>query len=410
MAFSARQENALKWGGREGYWYSAEGAIRSGKSHGCMVGFLLYTQSEARRDQQHIIAGRTLSSLRRNVLDPLRVVVEEMGGSYIFRRLDGYVLVNGVEYSIFGANDDAAQDRLQGMTAGSAMLDEAARLPRSFIEQTQGRTSYEDSKLWSTLNPEGPRHWLKLHLEKLEAKGVVVRDRYRLGDNPWLHPEVVRRYEAQFSGVWYRRYILGEWSAASGAIWPDIREGGPPVGRKVRTYEIGFDYASSSTAAALLIARYGDGRDHVQDELYLDAEGRSLSDVAIVDAIRRRWAWYMERGKVQALWADPSAASFRAEWRRQSGRVPVRRGWNDVLPGLRIVGSRFKEAKLTVSPDCRRFLDEAHGYEWDEKAQEQGEDRPQKRRDHGCDALRYMVASRYRRVSAANRPQKPEGW
>lgn len=410
MTFSERQALAMKWATDPGYWFSAEGAVRSGKSFGCMLGFLLYTQSGARRDQQHIVAGRTLSSLRRNVLDPLRKQVEEMGGSYLFRRLDGFVLVNGVEYSIFGANDDAAQDRLQGMTAGSAMLDEAARLPRSFVEQTQARTSFADSKLWSTLNPEGPRHWLKLHLEQLEAKGVVTRHRYRLSDNPWLDPAVVERYEAQFSGVWYRRYILGEWSAASGAIWPDIREGKPPAGRQVRSYEIGFDYASSSTAAALLVARYGDGRDHVQDELYLDAEGMSLSDVQIVDAIRRRWGWYFDRGKVQAIFCDPSAASFRAEWRRQSGRAPVRKGWNEVLPGLRIVGSRFKEAKLTIDPRAKRLLDEAHGYEWDEKAQELGEDRPQKRRDHGCDALRYWCATRYRRVSAITRARKPEGW
>ena len=410
MILSDRQRTATGWALEDGYWYSAEGAIRSGKSHGCMLGFLLYTQSEERRGQEHIIAGRTLSSLRRNVLRPMQRTVEEMGGSWVFRRLDGYVLINGVEYSIFGANDDAAQDRLQGMTAGCAMLDEAARLPRSFIEQAQARTSYGDSKVWSTLNPEGPRHWLKLHLEELERGGVVHRERYTLRDNPWLDPKVVDRYEQQFTGVWYARYILGEWAAASGAIWPDVREGVPPSGRAVRSYEIGFDYASSSTAAALLIARYGDGVDHVQDELYLDAEGSSMSDVRIVDAIMARWRWYFERGRIGAVWADPSAASFRAEWRRQGGRVPIRRGFNEVNPGLRIVGSRFKEGKLTVGKACGRFLGEAYGYQWDEKAQELGEDRPQKRRDHGCDALRYMVASRYRRVGLGRRIEKPEGF
>ena len=31
------------------------------------------------------------------------------------------------------------------------------------------------------------------------------------------------------------------------------------------------------------------------------------------------------------------------------------------------------------------------GYEWDERAQERGEDKPLKVNDHSCDALRYWA-------------------
>ena len=42
-----------------------------------------------------------------------------------------------------------------------------------------------------------------------------------MDDNPSLSDEVRERYRTMYSGVFYRRFILGEWVMAQGAIYRD---------------------------------------------------------------------------------------------------------------------------------------------------------------------------------------------
>lgn len=407
---SPRQREVLAFCASSSYWVSCEGAIRSGKSHAAMLAFLIYTQSEARTGQHHFLAGRTMTSLRRNVLDPMRRTVESLGGKWGFSRLDALVTVNGVEYSVFGANDDAAQDRLQGLTAGSCLLDEAARLPMSFVEQSRARTSFRDSKVFSTLNPEGPRHPLREMLIRGQEAGDTERLRFSLDDNPVLAEEVKDRYRRSFSGVWYARFIAGEWAAAAGAIWPDVVEAGAPADRKFIQYDLGIDYASSGTFAAVLVARFRGGADHVLREWYRHgALSGGMSDSQLADGLMDEFGAEFRENRIGAVFCDPSAASFRAELRRR-GVSRIRKGWNDVLSGIRVVGARFRQGLLTIDHGCSNLLGEVYSYQWDEKAQAQGQDRPVKAGDHGCDALRYVVGTRYRYAGDPGARKKPEGW
>ena len=142
-------------------------------------------------------------------------------------------------------------------------------MPRSFVEQAIARCSVSGSRLWFNCNPEGPQHWfyqewilkcaqrnaLYLHftMEDNPALSQRIRQRYRasysarrsLHWNPssWstgessckrflrrlttLFPQkancfsqrIRQRYRASYSGAFYRRFILGEWTAAKGLIY-----------------------------------------------------------------------------------------------------------------------------------------------------------------------------------------------
>ena len=62
-------------------------------------------------------------------------------------------------FHFFGGKDEGSAALIQGMTLGGVLLDEAAVMPRSFIEQAMARCSEEGAKVWMSLNPEGRTHW-----------------------------------------------------------------------------------------------------------------------------------------------------------------------------------------------------------------------------------------------------------
>ena len=87
---------------------------------------------------------------------------------------------------------------------------------------------------------------------------------------------------------------------------------------------------------------------------------------------------------------DPSAASFIAELQRRG--VYVIPGDNDVLDGIRRVGSLLARRMIRVNERCEGLIGELQSYVWDSKAAlTAGVEKPVKQMDHGPDALRYYV-------------------
>ena len=49
-------------------------------------------------------------------------------------------------------------------------------------------------------------------------------------DNPALTPRIRQRYRRAYSGIFYRRFVLGEWTAAQGLVYDffDRQTDAPP--------------------------------------------------------------------------------------------------------------------------------------------------------------------------------------
>ena len=100
------------------------------------------------------------------------------------------------------------------MTLAGVLFDEAALMPRSFVEQASARCSVEGSRLWFSCNPEGPNHWFyREWVCRAEEKRALYLH-FTMADNPSLSAKVRARYESMYSGIFYRRFVLGEWTAA----------------------------------------------------------------------------------------------------------------------------------------------------------------------------------------------------
>ena len=221
IRFSRKQRQVLTWW-RQNRWQAiiCDGAVRSGKTFCMGLSFFLWAQSCFRRTAVCPVrqdGGGAAAEFADGAGAPA------CGGSAWSVRENRSANTLTVEFGgqrnqflLFGGKDESSAALIQGSTLAGLLLDEAALMPRSFVEQAVARCSVRGSKLWFNCNPEGPEHWFyKEWIEKAESRGAL-RLHFTMEDNPGLSPEIRQRYERLYTGVFYRRFVLGEWAAAQG--------------------------------------------------------------------------------------------------------------------------------------------------------------------------------------------------
>lgn len=120
---------------------------------------------------------------------------------------------------MFGGKDERSQDLIQGITLAGVFFDEVALMPESFVNQATGRCSVDGSKFWFNCNPGSPAHWFKTGWIDKRADKRLLYLRFTMDDNLSLSEAVKERYRSTYSGVFFKRYILGEWKSADGVIY-----------------------------------------------------------------------------------------------------------------------------------------------------------------------------------------------
>jgi len=264
-------------------------------------------------------------------------------------------------------------------------------MPQSFAQQACARCSEPGSKLWFNCNPEGPEHWLyKEWIQKAKEKNLLHLH-FTMEDNPALSAKIRQRYENLYSGVFYRRFILGQWCMAEGLVYdfdPALHVS-EPAGTGGRYY-ISVDYGTRNPFSAGLWQVTGGKAYRIREFYHSGREtGRMLTDEDYCDALE---ALAGDR-PVEQVVVDPSAASLIAAIRRR-GRFSVRKAKNEVLPGIRLVATLLKAGILQISPGCRDTIREFRLYRWEDKCEK---DSVVKENDHAMDDIRYFCASVLRR-------------
>lgn len=364
----------------------ADGAIRSGKTIACVTAFLLFTgrfQSE-----NFILAGKTIHSLERNVVNPMQRILSAMEIPFSLHRSEQKLVVGSNALYFFGAYDEKSQDRLQGLTAAGALADEAALFPRSFVEQMIGRCSISGAKIFLNCNPSSACHYLKTeYIDRAEEKRIL-RMQFTLDDNPSLSPKIRERYERMYTGVFYRRFIRGEWVQAEGLVYDMFgkqNQAYPP--EPPAEWALSCDYGTQNATVFLLWGRVGNCWYAVEEYYYSGRDAlRQKTDNEYRDDLLA-----MAAGRtISRMVVDPSAASFITLIRRTTS-IPVVKAKNAVLDGIRSVSRALEEKRIFISPRCTQTLNEFSRYAWDERID--GTDRPRKEHDHAMDAIRYFVTT-----------------
>ena len=230
--FSKQQQRLIHWWrpglvSSENDFVIADGSIRSGKTIACIIGFLTWSQ-EMFEGELFILAGKTMGALKKNVVRPMLQILEAWGWPYTYIRsgTDARIEIGSNVYYLYGANTEAAQDALQGLTAAGAYLDEAALFPRSFVDQAIGRCSVDGWKVWMNCNPEGPHAYIKEEFIDKATEKRVYRLHFVMDDNLTLSVDRKEAYRRAWSpgSVFYKRFILGLWVAADGLIYQQFAD------------------------------------------------------------------------------------------------------------------------------------------------------------------------------------------
>lgn len=356
------------------------GAVRSGKTSIMSVTFLDWAMRNFNRTN-FAICSKTVSACYRNVIRPL------LGLAYVRKRYaitlnrseDFFTVRCGDReniFYIFGGKDESSQALIQGITLGGVLLDEAALMPESFVNQATARCSVEGALIFMSCNPAGgPKHWFFLNwIAKAKEKKALVLN-FSLEDNPSLSESTIERYKRLYTGVFYLRYIKGEWVAAEGAIYrpfvdkPDrfLLDAPPPVSCAV----IGVDFGGGTSAHAFSCVGYTPGMRKlvVLDEWYckdaLDPERLASAFVDFVRACQSRWL-------VADAYCDSAEQTLIRGLRTAAARA--RLGINIVGALKRPINDRIRTLCILMASDrfgvvktCAHTIDALHSAVWDSR-------------------------------------------
>ena len=402
-AFSAKQRQVLTWWVPGSKFCKKEaivcdGAVRSGKTMAMGLSFFLW--AFATFDKQRFgICGKTISSLRRNVLAEILPKLEGLGATWKEKRTENLVIVQFLgrenRFYIFGGRDESSASLIQGITFAGILLDEVALMPQSFVEQACARCSVAGSRLWFNCNPAGPSHWFYRSWILEAEKRNCLRLHFTMEDNPSLTEEIRQRYQRLYTGVFYRRFILGQWAQAEGRVYdffePEMVKP-VPQGPFDKWY-VSCDYGTVNPTSMGLWGRCR-GVWYRVKEFYFSSrrEMRQMTDEEYAQAL----ADLAGERHLTAVIVDPSAASFIEVLRRKGWAV--RKADNDVLSGIRLTSDCLKDGRIVICEGCADVLREMDEYVWDLSSG--AKDRVRKEHDHAMDDMRYFVSTVLKETTA----------
>lgn len=389
LQFSPKQRKVLEWW-RDGEFDAVicAGAVRSGKTFALSVSFFLWAMTCFQR-QRFGLCAASINGVRRNLISQARPVLEGLGFRWEEKISRNEITLRGGGrenvFYLYGGRDEGSYTSIQGVTLAGVLLDEAALMPRSFVEQACARCSVRDGKIWFSCNPAGPEHWFYKEWIRKAGEKRALYLRFTMEDNPALSREARERYGRMFRGCFYRRYVLGEWVAAEGLVYDFFSADDMPSAPEgpFAKWRISCDYGTRNPASFGLWGKK-DGIWYRTAEYYYDAraEGRQKTDGEYVDDLTR-----LAGGRcIETVIADPSAASFIEALRREGWSV--QKADNRVLEGIRRTAEALKSGRIVICRGCEAAAREFSMYCWEDDG---SRDRVRKENDHAMDDIRYFV-------------------
>jgi PBSX family phage terminase large subunit len=257
------------------------GSVRSGKTWISLLKWAIWVGQQA-QDKQFLMVGKTITTLKRNCL----VLLEELIGDNITYSISQKkAIIFGRTVWLEGANDERSESKIRGMTLMGVYIDELTQIPQDFYLMALSRLSEKGAVFLATTNPDHPKHYVKTEIidNDLLDKQVI---KFLIDDNIFLDETYKENLKKEYSGVFYQRFILGEFVRAEGIIFPEFANNPDrwiikkeDVPKTFRSVEVGFDIGGNGSAYAMTCT--GQGYDGIQYRL--KAEKRQAEDMAMDD-------------------------------------------------------------------------------------------------------------------------------
>ena len=362
------------------------GSVRSGKTWISLVLWAFWIATMP-KDKSYLMVAKTLTSLKRNCLDLLESLVGSRNLEYSLQAKEGELF--GRHIYLEGVNDARAESKIRGMTLQGAYCDEITLFTEDFFIMLLSRLSEKGAKLFGTTNPDNPLHWFKTNYLDRADKLDLYDIEFLIDDNTFLDKQYVEELKKEYTGVYYKRYILGQWVTADGLIYDmfdeeiHVKDTG---GMTFDKYYISVDYGTQNPTVFLMFG-HNDGKWYGIKEYYYNGRKRQRqkTDSDYADDLSE----FIGDVDYKYIIIDPSAASFIAELRKRGMRV--KKANNAVLDGIRHMGSQIQKGAIIIDRSMENTIKEMATYSWDSKAAQNGEDKPIKVDDHCMDAMRYFA-------------------
>ena len=257
------------------------GSVRSGKTWISLLKWAIWVGQQA-PDKQFLMVGKTITTLKRNCL----VLLEELIGDNITYSISQKkAVIFGRTVWLEGANDERSESKIRGMTLMGVYVDELTQIPQDFYLMALSRLSEKGAVFLATTNPDHPKHYVKTEIidNDLLDKQVI---KFLIDDNIFLDETYKDNLKKEYTGVFYQRFILGEFVRAEGIIFTEFANSPDrwiikreDVPKTFRTVEVGFDIGGNGSAYALTCT--GQGYDGVQYRL--KAQKKQAEDMAMDD-------------------------------------------------------------------------------------------------------------------------------
>lgn len=444
------------------------GSFGAGKSRiGCEKGFYLNLRYPGNRG---LIVRKSLKDVKTSTVNqtllpevipkshiPDRVTVggEQLKGhtkrENIIRHYTGKTDPNGdpvlseiYYYGVEGgrsARDDDLPEKIGSTAFGWIFVDEGTELRRGEWNQLYGRLRYRGKRqagqmysvpirqIFTATNPDSPNHWMYEHFrpdDPDKGKGEVFK--MNLFDNPYLPDEYVTNLEANLSGMYYERYVRGEWVGAEGAVYQEYdpakhlcapeelpradewqvhgveeySEGErstyvtpPPDWRIYRAIDFGFNnpfvcqwYAESPEGYLVMFREIYQTEELVED---IAPRIKALTpDRPVEMTVCDHDADEYERLRRNGIETQPAEKSIESGIQSVKSRLKLNDKGVPELYFLQNARAHKPDTQLKLNDKPLKTIDEIYGYKW----KNDDEEVPLKENDHGMDAMRYLIHTR----------------
>lgn len=372
------------------------GSVRGGKGVGAAFAVIQaalhsFLDGATAATNQYILAGYTQSSFINNNGDYLYEVAARMGLGLTYRqsavgRGPHYILTykrNPIaRLFIFGGDKANSWQRVRGIRARAAWLDEATLIDEEFYKLVLTRYDYTGAFTLLTSNAGNPVHWVKASV--IDAGGDNVLELITPKDENVYLPDEQRERMDRFdpNSVMARRYLNNEWAPDEGLIIPipDTALVNEPYAPRGVVF---VDPATARRTGALLFVRRQDywlvADEYVHDG---DKMGELTPDERL-DAIIHGKGWQVDK-----MIIDPEDATFRLAARRRGLRTALAK--NDWDPGIQTTNNVLQEGLLKINAHCSFLRLEASAWRWNER-----ERQPEPGKHDLLDCLRYGAFEMY---------------
>lgn len=400
------------------------GPAGTGKSRACLEKLNLLCLLNP--GMKGLILRKTLASLGTTALDTWRkfVLAEALstgevtfyGGSA--QEAPQYRYRNGSRVFV-GGMDKAT--RIMSSEYDVAYVQEATELSEDDFEAITTRLRNHQisfQQIIADCNPDSDVHWLKKRCDRGQTK--MLHSRHE--DNPTLFNDdntlttrgqsYIKKLD-NLTGVRYRRLRKGEWCSAEGAIYEDFSSSIHLVDRfeipETWTRYWAVDFGFTNPFVCQWWAEDPDGRLYLYREIYMTNRTVDVHAKQMLQQVTNDHGDWIEP-KPAVIVTDHDAGD-RQILERELG-IGTRNAHKHVLDGIQQVQIRMREERIFFLRDsvCETdaslvdakyptsTIEEIPGYIW--KPPPMGgalagtvvKEEPFKRHDHGCDAMRYVVA------------------